>query len=149
LNTKRTLLCFHANESQVEHVFLQENGYIVLTADSGKEALALLSSRPLDAILIQPLEDSGVARAMKRVNPKVPIVAIVNSLDLPDFASDSVDALVASFDGSQFLLDTLHFLLEVKPAQISPSPHNNDTQSVRNQFAKSAASAWRARVRVA
>ena len=69
----------------------------------------------------------------------------MNSLDIPVLDVDSIDALVASFDGPQFLLDTLHFVLQVRPRQICSGTHKS-TKSIRQRFANSTASEWRARI---
>jgi hypothetical protein len=42
---------------------------------------------------------------------------LADHLELPDGALKSVDALVAKSDGPHFLLATVHFVLNVKPAQ--------------------------------
>ena len=42
---------------------------------------------------------------------------LAENVDLPADALKSVDALVAHSDGPHFLLATVHFVLNVKPAQ--------------------------------
>jgi len=101
--------------------------------------------RRVDAIVIECTNDSAMARKLKQIAPGVPVVAVVNRLDVPILDVDSIDALVASFDGPQFLLDTLHFVLEVRPRQICSSANKN-TKSIRQRFANSTASEWRARI---
>jgi hypothetical protein len=62
------------------------------------------------------LDGSVVAAEIKQVRPKVPIVMLADHLELPDGALKSVDALVAKSDGPHFLLATVRFVLNVKPA---------------------------------
>jgi DNA-binding response OmpR family regulator len=63
------------------------------------------------------LDGEVVAAEIKKVKPQVPIVMLTDHLELPDGALKSVDALVTKSDGPHFLLATVHFMLNVKPAQ--------------------------------
>jgi DNA-binding response OmpR family regulator len=117
--TNSTLLCIHRDPAQLR--LLQENGYELVTATNGRDALRLFMSRPVDAIVLEYplglLDGSVIAAEIKQVRPKVPIVMLADHLELPDGALKSVDALVAKSDGPHFLLATVHFVLNVKPAQ--------------------------------
>ena len=100
---------------------LRENGYELITATSGSEGLQLLSSRPIDAIVLEYhlglMDGAVVAADIKKVKPQLPIVMLADHLDLPDGALKSVDALVIKSDGAHFLWATVHFVLNVKPTQ--------------------------------
>jgi DNA-binding response OmpR family regulator len=117
--TNSTLLCIHRDPAQLS--LLQENGYELLTATNGRDGLRLFMSRPVDAIVVEyhlGLLDGGViATEIKQVKPLLPIVMLVDHLELPDSALKSVDALVTKSDGIHFLLATVYFVLNVKPAQ--------------------------------
>lgn len=126
-------------------LFLESNGYRVFAASTDQVGLAFLRYSHVDAIVLEHMDDFAIAKKMKQANSKVPIVMVASTLDLPDLALDSIDALVGDFDGAQFLLETLHFLLEVKPSQISHGAPRN-TRNVRDVLAESKASTWRARV---
>jgi DNA-binding NtrC family response regulator len=148
VSEKGNLLCIGGDPDQSESrkLLLESNGYKVTTTCTDQDGLNLLNSRGIDAVVAEVTGDSWFAATeWKKVHPQVPIVVVANSLDLPCFALDSVDAFVASFDGPQFLLDTLHFLLQVKPTQRSEKPPQN-TQALRHHFAESTASAWRTSV---
>ncbi len=114
-----TLLCIHRDPAQL--TLLRENGYEVLTANNGSEGLRLLKSRPVDAIVLEyhldPLGGATVAAEIKKANPELPIVLVADDLELPEGALKSVDALVTKSDGPHFLWATVHFVLNVKPAQ--------------------------------
>jgi hypothetical protein len=75
----------------------------------------------VDAIVLEYqlglLDGAVVAAAIKQVRPEIPIVMLADDLELPDGALKSVDALVVKSDGVHFLLATVHFILNVKPAQ--------------------------------
>jgi DNA-binding response OmpR family regulator len=144
MSIKATLLCINDDRNRLERrkLFLESNQYRVLTANTEQDALLLVTERRVDAIVLECTDDFAVAQRLKQVSSRVPIIAVVNSLDLPHLDSDAIDALVATFDGPQFLLETLHFLLKVRPSQNCIG----DTQSIRNRFAKSTASAWKTKI---
>lgn len=144
MSIKATLLCINDDRTRLERrrLYLESNQYRVLTANTEQDARLLVTERRVDAIVLECTNDFSVAEKLKRVSSRVPIIAVVNTLDPQHLDADAIDALVASFDGPQFLLETLHFLLKVRPSQNCIG----DTQSIRNHFAKSTASAWRARI---
>jgi DNA-binding response OmpR family regulator len=117
--TNNTLLCIHRDPAELS--LLQENGYELVTATNGRDGLRLFMSRPVDAIVLEYhlglLDGSVIAAEIKQVRPQVPIVMLADHVELPDGALKSVDALVAKSDGPHFLLSTVHFVLNVKPAQ--------------------------------
>jgi hypothetical protein len=63
------------------------------------------------------LDGAAIADKIRHVRPEVPIVMLVDHVELPVSAFKSVDALVVTSDGPHFLLATVHFILNVKPAQ--------------------------------
>ncbi|HLZ41997.1 MAG TPA: response regulator [Candidatus Sulfotelmatobacter sp.] len=111
-----TLLCIHRDPAQLS--LLEENGYELLTATNGSEALRLLSTRSVDAIVLEYhlglLDGTVVASEIKKAQPQLPIVMLADHLELPDGALKSVDALVTKGDGAHFLWATVHFILNVK-----------------------------------
>lgn len=117
--TNSTLLCIHRDPDQLS--LLQESGYELVTASNGHEGLRLFMSRPVDAIVLEYhlglLDGAMIAAEIKQVRPEIPIVMLTEHLELPDGALQSVDALVTKSDGAHFLLATVHFVLNVKPAQ--------------------------------
>ena len=114
-----TILCIHRDPDQLN--LLRENGYELLTATNGHDGLRLFASQPVDAIVLDYhlglLDGALVANEMKRVRPTIPIVMLADNLELPDGALNSIDALVTKSDGAHFLWATVHFVLNVKPAQ--------------------------------
>ena len=119
MSTQSTLLCIHREPAQLS--LLKENGYRLVTATNGGDGLRLFMSWPVDAIVLDYhlglLDGAVVAAEIKQVKPQIPIVILADSLDLPNGALKSVDAIVAKSDGPHFLLETVHFVLNVKPAQ--------------------------------
>jgi DNA-binding response OmpR family regulator len=121
MSTTSTLLCVHRNPAELS--LLQESGYEMVTAANGHEALRLFMSRPVDAIVLEYhlglLDGAVIADEIKRVRPTIPIVMVADHLELPDGALKSVDAVVTKSDGAHFLLATVHFMLNVRPAQVA------------------------------
>lgn len=117
--TSSTVLCIHRDPAELR--LLKDSGYELLTVTNGPDALRLFESVPVDAVVIEhaegALDASRIAAEMKRVRPQVPVVMLVDDLELPDSALASADALVAKSDGAHFLWATVHFVLNVKPTQ--------------------------------
>jgi DNA-binding response OmpR family regulator len=63
------------------------------------------------------LSGAAVAAEMKKLKPQVPTIMLTDHLQLTDGTLESVDALVTKSDGPHFLWATVHFILNVKPAQ--------------------------------
>jgi CheY-like chemotaxis protein len=114
-----TLLCIHRDPDQLS--LLKESGYEVATATNGSDGLRLFTSRPVDAVVLEYhlglMDGTAVADEIKHIRPEVPIVMLTDHVELPPDALRSVDALVVKSDGCHFLLATVHFVLNVKPAQ--------------------------------
>ncbi len=112
-----TLLCIHRDPSQLN--LLAENGYELATATTGFDGLQLFRSQPVDAVVLEYhlglLDGAAIADEIKRIRPEVPIVMVVDHVELPGDALKSVDALVVKSDGPHFLLATVLFVLNVRP----------------------------------
>jgi DNA-binding response OmpR family regulator len=116
--SNRTLLCIHRDPAQLS--LLTEHGYELASATSGSDGLRLFRSQLVDAVVIEYhlgfMNGAAVAPEIKRIRP-VPIVMVADQVELPADALRSVDALVVESDGPGFLLATVHFVLNVRPAQ--------------------------------
>jgi DNA-binding response OmpR family regulator len=117
--TNGTLLCIHRDPVQLS--LLKENGYELATATNGSDGLRLFMSQPVDAVVLEYhlglLDGATIADEIKQVRPEVPIVMLADHTELPSHALKSVDAFVDKSDGPHFLLATVHFVLNVRPAQ--------------------------------
>jgi len=127
--TNSTLLCIHRDPGQLG--LLKEHGYELATATNGSEGLRLFRSRPVDAVVLEHhlcLVDGGsIADQIKQARPDVPVVMLADHMELPAHALQSVDALVVESDGPHFLLATVHFILNVKPAQHREAKQRSET----------------------
>ena len=115
--TNATLLCIHRDPSPLS--LLRENGYQVLTATNGHEGLRLFMTRHVDAIVLEYhlgfLDGGVVASEIKKTRPEIPVVMVVDHLEVPEGALKSVDMVVAKFDGERFLLAAIRTVLDVPP----------------------------------
>jgi CheY-like chemotaxis protein len=116
-----TLLCIHRDPTQLN--LLKEKGYGLITATTGSDGLRLLMSQSVDAIVLEYhlglLDGTVVADEIKQVRPQLPIVMLVDYVELPQGALKSVDILVAKSDGPHSLLATIHAILQTKQPQAS------------------------------
>jgi response regulator RpfG family c-di-GMP phosphodiesterase len=114
-----TLLCIHRDPAELG--LLKENGYELVTTSNGRDGLRLVMSCSVDAVVLEHetglIDGAAIAAELKRVRPQIPIVMLVDHLELPDGDLKSVDALVAKSDGAHFLWAAVHFVLNVTPAQ--------------------------------
>ncbi len=116
-----TVLCIHRDPAQLG--LLQERGYELLTATTGRDGLRLFASQPVDAIVVDYhlglLDGIVVANEIKRVRPTIPIVMLADNLDFPDGDLRSIDAIVTRADGTHYLWAAVRFVLSLKPVQAS------------------------------
>jgi CheY-like chemotaxis protein len=124
--TSGTLLCIHRDPVQLKT--LKDHGYRVLTATNGHDGLRLFMTRPVDAIVLEYhlgfLDGGVVAATIKKVLPQVPIVMLLDHLDVPDDIFKSVNMVVAKCDGDQFLVSAVKSVLSTRPVprdQAEPS----------------------------
>lgn len=119
MGTNSTLLCIHRDPTQLG--LLKEHGYELATATNGSDGLRIFMSRPVDAVVLEHdlclVDGASVVDKIKQARPEVPVVMVSDHMELPSDALKSVDALVIESDGPHFLLATVHFILNVKPAQ--------------------------------
>jgi DNA-binding response OmpR family regulator len=108
---------------------LPTNGYEMVTAANGHEGLRLFMTKPVDAIVLEYhlglMDGAVIASEIKHVCPQVPIVMLIDNLELPEDALQSVDAIVAKSDGPQFLLATIRFVLNVKRLRAVTRSHDS------------------------
>jgi CheY-like chemotaxis protein len=94
---------------------LEREGYAVISATGGGEALKAFSRQAIDLVLLDyamPGMDGGiVAREMKRRKPLVPII-MVSANHVPQEALTCADCFVAKGQGPALLLEQIRQLLE-------------------------------------
>jgi CheY-like chemotaxis protein len=129
---QKTLLCVDDNQSSLKicKIILENSGYKVLTASSGREGLEVFASNAIDAVILdyQMPEMNGevVAAEMKRTNPEIPILMLSGWVSMPESALRLVDEFVAKGDRVEFMLLTVQQVLsrgeKRKPARVVTRP---------------------------
>lgn len=121
------LLCIHREPAQLS--MLEEHGYEMVTAANGHEGLRLFMTKPVDVIVLEYhlglMDGAVIGSEIKHVCPQVPIVMLIDNLELPEDALQSVDAIVAKSDGPQFLLATIRFVLNVNRLRAVTRSHDS------------------------
>src|SRR6266404_4352047 len=114
---QKTLLCVDDNQSSLKicKIILEDSGYKVLTASSGREGLEVFGSNAIDAVILdyQMPEMNGelVAVEMKQTNPRIPILMLTGWGSLPESLLQLVDEFVTKGDPVEFLLLAIQKLL--------------------------------------
>jgi CheY-like chemotaxis protein len=94
------LLCIDDNEEvlECEKLFLESFGYTVLTAPSGSKGLELAAIYLFDVVIVDyfmpEMNGEEVAIRMRRLMPQAPIIMLSGTVDVPERASNLVDAFV-------------------------------------------------------
>jgi CheY-like chemotaxis protein len=107
---QKTLLCVDDNQSSLNicKIILEDCGYKVLTAGSGREGLEVFASNAIDAVILDyqmpGIDGELVATEMKRTNPRIPILMLSGCVSLPESALLLVDEFVTKGEPVEFLL---------------------------------------------
>lgn len=113
----RSILC--VDDSQeillICRTVLESDGYQVFTAGSAAAALELLSTHPIDAVVIDNVMPgmSGIALAkeIKKISSDVPVV-LFSSLERPDEIVPFIDSYLSKGQGPIALRKLLRVLLQ-------------------------------------
>ncbi len=107
---QKTLLCVDDNQSSLNicKIILEDCGYKVLTASSGREGLEVFASNAIDAVILDyqmpGIDGELVATEMKRTNPRIPIIMLSGCVSLPESALLLVDEFVTKGEPVEFFL---------------------------------------------
>ena len=114
---QKTLLCVDDDQSSLKicKIILEDSGYKVLTASSGREGLEVFASNAIDAVILDyqmpDMNGEMVAAEMQKMNPLVPILMLSACVSLPERALRLVDDFIAKGNPAEFLLLAVHQLL--------------------------------------
>lgn len=107
----------------IRGMILESQGYRVMTAENGVEALAIFSSHAIDFVILDymmpGMNGDVVAERMKRLKPGVPILLLSAYVDLPRETIATVDRYLTKGEGPQVMLEAVAELLAV--ARTSPA----------------------------
>ena len=121
MRRKPLILCVGDTSSVLKgrQMVLEEDGYRVLTATSGNDALQVFASNPVDLVLFDqhlPQMNNGDATAihMRACKPDVPIALLSGDERPPPGALEAVDAFISRSEPITSLLEKVDYLLSLR-----------------------------------
>ena len=117
---KPVILCVDDAPGVLEgrKVLLEENGYRVLTATNGKEAIQAFVSNSVDLVLLDyhmPEMNGGMAAArMKQAKPDVPVALLSADDRLPLRDLQAVDCFMPKSEPIISFLEKVDYLLSIR-----------------------------------
>ena len=117
---KPVILCVDDTPSilEGEKILLEENGYRVLTATNGKEAVQAFTSHSVDLVLLDyhmPEMNGGMAAVhMKDSKPDVPVALLSGDERLPPDDLEAVDCFMPKSEPISSFLETVESLLSLR-----------------------------------
>lgn len=118
MHTTATILCVDDEEipRTLRKLVLQKQGYDVVAASSGKEALAILATRHFDLVLTDQMMPgmlgTELTRHIKLATPSIPVVIISGVNELPTDASFA-DRFISKIEGPEALFRGIAEVLEL------------------------------------
>ncbi len=99
---------------RVRTLLLGSEGYSVLTAKSGEDGLEVFKQNPIDLVIadhfLSAKTGTEIAREMKNLKPRVPILIISAAIEKPD-GLEFADGFLAKGEPPNVLFDTIAHLL--------------------------------------
>ena len=117
---KPVILCVDDTPSMLEgeKMLLEENGYRVLIATNGKEAVRTFASHSVDLVLLDynmPEMNGGRAAVrMKESKPEVPVALLSSDEFLPLSELEAVDCFIPKSEPIVSLLEKVDYLLSLR-----------------------------------
>jgi CheY-like chemotaxis protein len=112
-----TILCVDDEETPrtLRKLILQKQGYQVITAASGAEALELLGRASINLVLsdqmMPGMSGTELTKSVKAMQPTMPVILISGVNEIPADASHA-DRFVSKIGGPHLLFDTVAEVLE-------------------------------------
>ena len=117
---KAVILCVDDTPSFLEghKMLLEENGYRVLTATNGKEAVGIFMSHSVDLVLLDyhmpEMNGAAAALHMKELRADVPILLLSGDERLPQDELAAVDCFLSKSVSIDDLLEKVDYLLSIR-----------------------------------
>lgn len=113
-----TILCVDDEETPrtLRKLILQKQGYQVVTAASGAEALEILNQTSIDLVLsdqmMPGMTGTELTKSVKTMRPTMPVILISGVNEIPSDASYA-DRFVSKVGGPDLLFNTVAEVLEI------------------------------------
>jgi CheY-like chemotaxis protein len=107
-----TILCVDDEETPrtLRSLILQKQGYQVVTAASGAEALELLNRASIDLVIsdqmMPGMTGTELTKSVKAMRPAIPVVLISGVNEIPEDASYA-DRFISKIGGPELLFKTV------------------------------------------
>jgi CheY-like chemotaxis protein len=117
---KHTILCVDDNQVAVSgwSLYLQQQGYSVLSASAAEEGLHLFATQPVSAVILDyampELDGTAVSAMMKRMKPEVPIILFTGVSELPTDVLAKVDGFMVKGKPPREMLQIIDRLLKIE-----------------------------------
>jgi CheY-like chemotaxis protein len=114
----KVILCVddEAAGLSVRKAVLESQGYLVLTADNGRDVLRIFSSEAIDLVILDyampEMDGQVVAERMRKLRADVPIVMLSAYVNLPRETMALVDRCLTKGEPTPVLLRTITNLLQ-------------------------------------
>ena len=114
-----TILCVDDNQVAVSgwSLYLQQQGYSVVSAFAAEEGLQLFATQPISAVILDyampELDGTAVSALMKRMKPDVPIILFTGVSELPSEVLGKVDGFMVKGKPPKEMLQIIDRLLGV------------------------------------
>ena len=111
-----TILCIDDETAalQARKLLLESEGYQVIDAHSGKEGLDLFQSNKVDLVIldywIAGMNGTAAAQAIKKIDPRVPIIMLSGYGELPGEIVGIADRWILKGRATRELLDAVKAL---------------------------------------
>lgn len=112
-----TILCVDDEERALflRQAVLQKFGFAVITANSGKQALAILAANRVDLVLsdllMPEMPGTELARIVKQAYPRLPVVVVSGVNEIPPEAGYA-DLFVSKLEGPVRLAERIREVLQ-------------------------------------
>ena len=120
MSWKPLILCVDDTPSILEgrKMLLEENGYRVLAATNGKQAVGAFMANSVDLVVLDyhmPEMDGGiVATRMKESKPDVPVMLLSGDECLPEEVLDTADCFMSKSEPIAGFLEQVDYLLSLR-----------------------------------
>jgi len=116
-STDAVVLCVDDDELvlEVTQAILKRNGYSVLAATNGRQALEVFKENAVDLVLLDydmpGMKGHEAAQEMKALNPLVPLILHSGAAEIPEVAIKVTDGFIAKGCDTAVLLSAVEELI--------------------------------------